>query len=336
MSWARAWARNLHAIAWRDRAISRLQAEREMLGSPHSDVPSFYRHAYADRRIFQHMRRHLDVDDDPADLFGRKLMGYSFAQSHGVRIPVLYGLWDEPEDIAWHELPDEAVVKPLSGHHSLGVFPMRRRSGEWTIVTKTDPTSPAEVVDQLRRLTRERKISGPYFAEELYGGGEGNAIPTEIRVFTFYGEVGLVNIRTSSDHGNIDGVAVSRFLEDGTPGPVHPLHDDSITPPAIFDELVAVAKRLSLAIPRPFVRVDLYALDDAIGFGEFTRRPGGSQDLGTTTDRRLGELWEKAEARLVSDLMAGASFGLSYGPGRRELMFGDRAYLPLRGWVESS
>jgi len=303
-----------------------------MLGTPQADVPSFFRHAYADRRIFRHMRAHVDIDD-PADLFGHKLSGYSFAQSHGLRIPVLHGLWDEPEHIAWDELPDRTVIKPHTGHHSHGVFPLRRHSGEWTIVTKTGPTSPTAVVEQLRQLTAERKIGGPYFAEELFGGGEGNVLPTEVRVFTFYGEVGLVNVRKSSDHGNIEGVAICRFLEDGTPGPVHPHHDDSITPPANFDELVAVGKRLSLAIPRPFVRVDLYDLDGEVAFGELTRRPGGSQDLGAATDRRLGELWEKAQARLFSDLIDGASFSLSYGLGPRELMIGDRAYVPPHGWV---
>lgn len=332
MSWARARARNLHAIAWRDRTISRLQAERELLGQPEADVPSFFRHAYADRRIFRHMKAHVELDD-PADLFGRKLAGYSFAQSHGLRIPVLHGLWDEPEDIGWDELPDRTVIKPHTGHHSHGVFPLRRHADEWTVVTRTEPTSPTAVAERLRRLTDEGKISGPYFAEELYGGGEDDVLPMDVRVFTFYGEVGLVNVRKSSDHGNSAGVSVSRFLEDGTPGPVHPLHDDSITPPANLEELVAVAKRLSLAIPRPFVRVDLYDIDGDVAFGELTRRPGGSQDLGTATDRRLGELWEKAQARLFSDLIDGASFSLSYGPEPRELMIGDRAYVPPQGWV---
>ena len=34
-----------------------------------------------------------------------------------------------------------------------------------------------------------------------------------------------------------------------------------------------------------------------------------------------------------SDLIDGASFSLSYGPEPRELMIGDRAYVPPQGWV---
>jgi hypothetical protein len=36
---------------------------------------------------------------DRGNLVARKLKSYAFAQSHGVRIPTIYGLWDKPEDI---------------------------------------------------------------------------------------------------------------------------------------------------------------------------------------------------------------------------------------------
>lgn len=334
LAWARSRARRLPALAWRDETIRRLKEEREKIGKPEVDVPSFFRLAYADRRIHAHMAdRNFP---DRGNLVARKLKGYSFAQSHGVRIPAIYGIWDDPEKIAWDDLPDGVVIKTHTGAWSRGVIPLRRQAGGWSMVTKSEPIEPGEVADRLRGLTEKGLVSGPYFAEELLGGGRGNALPADTRVFAFYGEVGLVNVRKPSDHGNAGGTAARRFLPDGTPGPTHPNHDDTITLPKIFDELVAVGRRLSLSVPRPFVRIDLYDIDGEVVFGELTPRPGGSQDLGSETDERLGELWERAQARLLNDVIDGAGYGMRFGPGPRGLTVGDTGvYLPDQGWSTS-
>ena len=40
--------------------------------------------------------------------------------------------------------------------------------------------------------------------------------------------------------------------------------------PGNIDELIDVARRLSLCIPRPYVRIDLYDIDGEVVFGELT------------------------------------------------------------------
>ena len=331
VSWARSRARKLHALAWRDEAIRKFREERARYGTAAADEPSFFRQMYADRRINAHMAdRNLP---DRGNLVARKLKAYSFAQSHGVRIPVIHGIWDSPEEIRWDDLPDGVVIKTHTGAFSRGVFPLRRNHRAWTIVTQHEPVSSDEIVERLRQLTAEGRIGGPYFAEELLGGGRDNALPTETRIFAFYGEVGMVNVRKPTDHGNPDGTAIRRFLEDGTPGPLHPSHDETLQPPALFDELVAVGRRLSLSIPRPFCRIDLYDVDGEVVFGELTPRPGGSQNLGPETDLRLGELWERAQARLLNDVIDGADLRLRFGPNPRELQVGDTGtYVADQGW----
>ena len=331
VSWARSRARKLHALAWRDEAIRRYRDERARYGTAEADEPSFFRQMYADRRINAHMGdRNFP---DRGNLVARKLKGYDFAQSHGVRIPVIHGIWDAPEKIRWDDLPDGVVIKSHTGAYSRGVFPLRRTGGTWTMVTKSEPISTDEVVERLNALTAEGRIGGPYFAEELLGGGRGNALPTEARIFAFYGEVGLVNIRWPTDHGNPQGTAIRRFLEDGTPGPIHPSHDDTLEPPGLFDELVSVGRRLSLSIPRPFCRIDLYDVDGEVVFGELTPRPGGSQNLGPETDHRLGVLWERAQARLLNDVIDGADYSLRFGSRPRGLRVGDTGlYLADQGW----
>jgi hypothetical protein len=83
-----------------------------------------------------------------------------------------------------------------------------------------------------------------------------------------------------------------------------------------------------MRIPKAFVRIDV--LDDSgdVVFGELTPRPGGPHYFGPEDDRRLGELWERAQARVLNDVIDGMDYSLQFGPGSRELAIGDSRYLP--------
>lgn len=333
-------------VAWRDEKISELRAEekkqaeqlalaRKKLaekGTTPVDSPSFRRYAHAERRINQHMNDRNYPDR--GNLVARKLKSYSFARSHGVRIPTIYGIWDSPEDIAWAALPDQVVIKTNTGSASRGVFPLRRTGGGWTIVTKTDPIAPQEIAERLRRLHSERRVGGPFFAEELLGGGNGNTLPVEVRVSAFYGEISHVLLRQVSDHGDTRSAKFRRILVDGTDvvlGDEEP--SDGLEIPGNLDELVGVAKRLSLNIPRAYARIDLYDIAGEVVFGELTPRPGNPDGLSPDQDQRLGRLWERAQARLLNDVIDGGDYRLRFGPGPRELQVGnDDVYLPERGW----
>ena len=154
-AWVRSRARALRHVAWRDARIRALKARNKALatqvagaqkkldavGSPKTDTPSFYRQAYAARRIHQHL---VDLNaTDRGNVVESKLEAYSFAQSHGVRVPTLYGLWDSPEGITWDDLPDRVVIKSDLGAHSRGVFPLHRAANHWTVVDEDRPDHPA-------------------------------------------------------------------------------------------------------------------------------------------------------------------------------------------------
>jgi hypothetical protein len=335
-AWARARARRLPGVAWRDARIGKLtaslaRAEEELadLRSGEGDAPSFARYVYAERRINSHLRE----GTSQANQIARKLKSYSFAQSHGVRIPELLGLWNAPANIPWNDLPDHVVLKSHTGASSRGVYPLQRMDGRWFVVTHDDPIEPAEIVAQLTELLREGHIGVPLFGQQLIGAGRDNALPTEVRVFGFHGEVGMVNVRRTGSHGNRSGTRIRRFLEDGTPGPRHPLHDDDIGLPDIFESAVEIGRRLSAHVPRPFVRIDFLDDDGEVVFGELTPRPGGPHYLGREHDIRLGELWERAQARVLSAWIEGSDYSLMFGDGPRELAIGGRRYLPDQGWL---
>lgn len=330
----RALVRALPHVAWRDDLIEKLtatgastaqdlaHAREELAALERNSVesPSFRRYLYAERRIVKHMGERNKADR--GNIVTRKLKSYAFAQSHGVDVPTIFGLWDRPESIAWDVLPDHVVIKSHTGTSGRGVFPLRRVDKDWSLVTTTDVITAADIVAQLKALEAERLVGGPYFAEELLGGGVANAIPPDFKVFAFDGEVGLFYIRLPTSFRVKALWKYHTFLEDGTdPGSIfhdHP-NDDSVLAPCNYHEIVAVARRLSLSIPLAFVRVDLYDVDGRIVFGELTPRPGGPMIFDPEHDERLGHLWERAHARLLNDFIDGATPMLKYGPGPREL-----------------
>ncbi|MEO6472338.1 MAG: hypothetical protein ABIR57_10425, partial [Aeromicrobium sp.] len=157
LTWARSRARALPHVAWRDQKIDELltkqvktarelaKAKRELsaLSTASVQVPSFRRYLFAERRIHAHMRDH--AADNQRNSLTRKLNSYSFAQSHGVAIPRIFDIWQEPESIDWDGLPDEVVIKSQTGSTGRGVFPLRRSPDGWTIVTKTDAIEPQNI-----------------------------------------------------------------------------------------------------------------------------------------------------------------------------------------------
>lgn len=288
------------------------------------DQPSFRRYVQAERRITLHLRDQGSVSDR-AHLVTHKLRSYTLATSHGIRVPRVLGLWDDLDAIRLDALPDAVVVKSNGGANSRGVLPMRREGHRWRVVGGTTTLSRDDVVERLRSLEAERAVAGPYFAEELLDGGSG-ALPLDVKVYAFHGEVGHVMLRSVGDHLDARSHTFRLVLPDGSdPGPIYRprSYDPGIPVPETLDRILEVARVLSRAVPLPFVRVDLYAVGDEVVLGELTPRPGGKQDHGPEHDVRLGRLWERALARRTDALIAAGANQLRFGPHPRELVVGD-------------
>ena len=72
------------------------------------------------------------------------------------------------------------------------------------------------------------------------------------------------------------------------------------------------SSKLSAAIRRPVQRLDFYETDTGIVFGEVTQNPGWPPAFVRYWDRRFGESYEDASARLVRDLVAEGHLDLVY------------------------
>lgn len=130
-------------------------------------------------------------------------------------------------------------------------------------------------------------------------------LPIDLKVLTFYGEVPVAyEVRRR------EAKCLNWYLADGTPF-VSGVEDGKTFPGGIPPRAweLDIARRISLAIPAPFMRIDfLRSAEGGLVFCEFTPRPGMFSHFNRETDRLFGAAWLRAEARLLADLVAGRRF----------------------------
>lgn len=323
----RTWVRRVKPIHWRDQLIARQkesleQARAELKQLQTIGRPSFYFKHHEARRIGRLLRRHgardvvWKVNDKDA--------GCAFAASHGVRTPEMFARYPDASSIDWDELPAEFVLKTITGTGSRGVLPLVRDGETYRdLLDGERALSRAEIVEYLDGHVANRAVSRQLVVEELlrspYPQRPGLAL--DVKVYCFYGVVGMVMLRCPGGSRNHDQMRARYFDPDGNDlGAVmaHVQVDPALPEPLRWTELLDAAQRLSAAIPAPFVRLDFYEQPDGIVFGEVTPSPGGKQTARRDIDLRLGELWEDAEARLRAEIIAAAK--LQPRPGSAQEM----------------
>lgn len=244
-----------------------------------------------------------------------KLRNYRLAASHGIAVPEIYAAWTTVDEIDLSGLPDEFVVKSDGGAGGHGVLPLRRDGEDRYTLVSTDRVMTSE--DVRERLRGISTLSGPYFAEELLHGVDGGAaIPEDVKIFAFYGEIGQVLLRHMDEHANLRRASYRFVDEHGADlgdGVWDARLDRTIEPPSRLATMVDVAKHLSLAVGVPFVRVDLYETDRGVVLGELTRVPGGRPQYSAGHDAFMGELYENGRWRLERDIVKGRPPGILHG-----------------------
>ncbi len=142
-----------------------------------------------------------------------------------------------------------------------------------------------------------------------------SGLPDDWKFHCFYGEIMLMgHIRKLPQpmvFGLDHALRPTRWFQlDPTipenPAPQHPCQS-----------FLDLARRISLALPSPYIRVDLMTSQEGPVLSELTARPGVLHLHDLETDRFLGEALLQAEARLERDLMQGKPF-LAYKTLLRE------------------
>lgn len=228
-----------------------------------------------------------------------KLGVRALAASQKILTPEIYQGPMEIGGIDWRQLPPTFVIKPDRGAGKAGVYVLRRRSAEnYTDLIRGRAVTEADVMAELRAASDKGEISGSSIIAEAALLREGDGIAFDWKCYAFQGEVALIwQISRGA------GERHSRFLDSGWRdlGPVRRglKVTSTLPPPTMPEAILDAASRLSVAVPAPFVRVDLYEHAGKIYLGEMTPMPGSGQRFTRELDLAMGEAWQRAERRLM-------------------------------------
>lgn len=280
--------------------------------------PSFRRMLVTERGLSH--AAHERPNRSPRSRVSDKRFSKALASSLGVRVPTELKAWPDLDSIDLGPLPDEFVLKSIGGASSRGVFPLRRDAGAYRLISTGDTITLDEIRAEIRaHMERDAtrpsydRIRPPFYAEEFVQDlSDTTEIPVDVKVYTFYGQVGQVLLRRVSRHGDRSGIGYRYLGPDGRDlGDVSRgrATDPAVPVPDRFDEIIAAAERISLATGLAFVRVDLYQTRNGVVFGELTPCPGEPQHYTDEHDLHLGRLWQEAQLRLDEDVANGSVIG---------------------------
>lgn len=178
------------------------------------------------------------------------------------------GVWDAPYEINWEALPDKFVLKTNHDSGNNGVFIVKDKS-KINIATLSRKISYSLATDTSKagREWPYRDVKRCVFAEQYLEDATGEL--RDYKFFCFNGEVKYLFIATERQSGG--EVKFDYFDADFNHLDIvqrHPMSGKKIEKPAMFEQMKALAAKLSKGFPE--VRVDLYEVDGRIYFGEYT------------------------------------------------------------------
>ncbi len=242
---------------------------------------------------------------------GDKNAAYDFAAQNGVSTPQLYRLFDTPDQFRDEDFPERFVVKPKGLHSSQGVMILRRTApGEYFDSLGRRTITEAQIRTEQAGWFAKNKFKSSYklmVEEKLIGENGADEIPYDYKLYMFQGINGLIiqyNRNTKPPTAAWFGRDWSPLVPDETfdsewtivrPGP--PVRPDCAV------QMLEDARRLSIALPTPFVSVDMYATTRGPVLGELTLAPGGpyygkQYRFKQHFDQALGILWDAALKRM--------------------------------------
>lgn len=258
----------------------------------------------------EHMKKRIDGHEGrlPVKLMHKSNL-QNFCGQVGVRMPQEILKFDSVDDIDPDRLPEKFVLKPAFASAGEGVMLLERQEGGGFYdqlskkgCSSADIVKVQESIDKKYSRVRRRE----FIVEQYVQDGDGSSVPPDYKFLAFQGEVGVI-IRI--DRTN-DRLRMSYF-----DGEFTPVVDDRIRfnnsiadrewllPPSNWFSLLNMARRISVAVPTPCARIDLFSDVSGPMLGEITLTPGSfyysaGHTLKKSEDERLGALWEKAAMSL--------------------------------------
>ncbi|EGV15958.1 teichuronopeptide biosynthesis protein [Thiocapsa marina 5811] len=229
----------------------------------------------------------------------------SFAKFFNVPVPENYG-----DTFCLENVPiiPETIVKPYSGCAANGVFYINCNCEIFSVSSGKYYSSLCDGVS-LEVAGKNKKISFDRWVVERAILSDDGRIARNLKVFTFYGKVGLF-LETAFPFSAGGAVRKSAYDELGNVVKLR-FKGAGLSSLGIPDQLRDYSNRISLASPVPFLRIDFLRGSNGLYLGEITPHPGSIYKDGVMTpdlDVILGKMFIDAEARLFKDLLQGKSF----------------------------
>ena len=209
-------------------------------------------------------------------------------------IPTL-GVWDKPEEIDWNSLPNQFVLKTTHGGGGGGVVICKDKTtfDKASAIAKLNASLGSDIYLNYRewpyKNVPKRIIAEKFMAPEM------SPTPKDLpdyKFFCFNGEPKYCQvIRDRHTKETIDFYDMDWDHQEFVG--LNPIARNGQTPvarPDNLDEMNDICRKLAKDIP--FVRVDLYVIDDKEYFGELTFYP--ASDMGVFSpekwNNKLGDL----------------------------------------------
>lgn len=202
----------------------------------------------------------------------------------------LYGTWERVEDIPFDELPQKFILKANNGDGkgtNVIIDKAKMNDDDWENLRKRlQGWLGAKHIGALSGEPQYSGIPPKILAEEVLPCDQGESSLVDYKLWCFNGEPYsfLVCTERQEDgfHATVDCYDLNwnRHPEHLQASPHITVSTKSLPRPACLDEMIAVAREL--AKPFPEVRVDLYAVNGKLFFGELTFTSlGGMMDYYT-------------------------------------------------------
>lgn len=202
----------------------------------------------------------------------------------------LYGVYDHPDEIDFSTLPDQFVMKTTNGCASNVIVRDKASIDEQEVKKQMDFWMKIRYGDITGQPHYSRIVPRIIAEELLIQDNDPSKVLTDYKFNCFNG---MVHSCAAFSNRKQNTHQFSRMLYDMDWNP-HPewLVADKVSlgespRPACFDQMKDIAQRLSVGFP--YVRVDLYSINDEPKFGEMTFTPGLAHHT-TQFQKELGDL----------------------------------------------
>lgn len=221
----------------------------------------------------------------------------------GEILPQLLGVYDDPTDIAWDELPNSFALKWNFG------------CGGNIICQDKISLDRQQAIRQLKKMkhvnaylpyseVQYKNVKKKLIVEEYINDGHGK-LPLDYKVYCFNGKAHSVAVVLGRETGHSTLYYFDRewnFLRINYAGMRAP-KGFTIPKPEGIEKVFEYAEKLSK--PFPFVRADFYLVNGQVYFGELTFTPCGGMDQGmpASLDRLFGDMinLQKSEIKAIGE-----------------------------------